>query len=1073
MNIKHLALLALLLPIGLTAQNPVLDSLRTEYEQARRDTDIVEYAVQYAIQLNGYNADSARLLCVQAGALAKRIEEPQSKVLCLRKVGLGFTKLGELDSALAYLHPALQEAETIDFKKGMGFTHNSLGSAYRSKDSLDLAMFHFKQALAIHREREDPNEQSADLSNIGLIYMDKGAYDEAIDYYKEALTIQEQLDNKFYQAIFHQNVAVCEQRRNNVEAAILAFERALELWEELDRLSMQAINLNAQSSLYRGMGEFSLALDRQQASLRIREILGDKKMTSRSLTGLGSTYVQLEEYPRSLEYYRRALQYAEAVDDLTQQALILNSLGRSLTLMGNYPAALDSLYRSKQLREQIGPERLLAYPLYNLGSVYEKMRQLDSADFYLQAALQISEQYQDTYIKTLCLTEMAKVERQEGTIARAIDLLEQARGISSPDNFVKDKMVVNQLLYELYKEQGNSREALFAYERFQSTEDSLFNKKNAQEVARLEADFQLEQEKQQLRYEQEQEVARQRASRRIILGALLGALLFILVISWSYWQKQKTNNKLRELNAEILSQKAQLEEMYRVKSRFFANISHELRTPLTLIIGPIQSILEESQLSDKGKKYLSLMQNNGQKLMKRINEILDLSKLDTQKLEVKEKPTQLLELVGMITSGYQSMAERKGIELQLDHYLPNDLEVLLDRDKFEKILANYLSNAVKYTPAKGKISVVVRENAEKLHLSVANTGPGLSARELPHLFDRFYQASNAENKGGTGIGLAICKELAELMQGRVWVESEPEQGSVFYLELPIKHVRGKLPPASQMEPGQRGMGDKAIASIAQLPPSASRTYGTILLVEDQADLRTYIAEILSEYRIIQAEDGEEALAILRADQGNLPSLILSDIMMPRLDGYALVDQLKTNANWQSIPVIVLTAKSAEEDKLKALRLGVDDYLTKPFYPQELKLRVHNLLQNARQRQAYLLEQEVSENDDTAGSLTIEQSWLQDLEVAAQSALDQGLDLSKSYLADQMLLSERHLLRRLKSLTGMTIKQYVLEVKLQRARRLLDNRTYATIAEVSYACGFNSPGYFSRIYEQHFGRRPGR
>lgn len=1068
MNIKSLLFLLLLLPFAGSAQNHLLDSLRTAYEQARQDTDIVQHAIQFAIQLNGYDADSAQLLCVQAGALARSITPPEAKVLGLRKVGLGFTKLGDLDSALAYLQPALRLAESIDFKKGLGFTHNSLGSTYRSKDSLDRAMYHFKQALALHREREDPNEQSADLSNIGLIYMDQGRYDQAIHYFQQALTIQDSLDNKYYQAIFNQNIAVCEQRRNRLEQSIPAYERALALWEDLDRLAMQAINLNAQSSVYREMGEFSLALERQQAALTIREILGDEKMMSRSFAGMGAIYTSLEEYAKSAEYYRRALKHAKAVDDLGQQALALNSLGRSLIFQQAYAPALDTLYLSRQLREKVGPERLLAYPLYNLGSVYEKMGQPDSASFYLQAAYQVAERYQNNYLMTLSLTDMAKVERRKGALNQAISLLDRARQLSPPDNYVKDKMVIDQLLYELYKEQGNSQEALLAYERFQATEDSLFNKKNAREIARLEANYQLEQERQQLAYQQEQEVAQQRASRRIIVWTLLGALLCILVISWSYWQKQRTNNKLRELNGEILSQKAQLEEMDRVKSRFFANISHELRTPLTLIIGPIQSLREENLLSDKGKTYLSLMQSNGQKLMKRINEILDLSKLDTQGMEVQEKATQLFELAGMLVNGYQAIAEREKIALSLDYRLPGELRVMLDRDKFEKILSNYLSNAVKYTPKEGRITVLMQDAAGKLRLSVANTGPGLPAHELPHLFDRFYQASNAENKGGTGIGLAICKELAELMQGRVWAESDPERGSSFYLELPLKNRTEELPisPEQDLPPAENG--GKALATFGQ-QPSASRTYGTVLLVEDEADLRTYISEVLSEYRIIQAEDGEEALAILRADQGNLPSLILSDIMMPRLDGYALVDQLKTNADWQSIPVIMLTAKSAEEDKLKALRLGVDDYLTKPFYPQELKLRVHNLLQNARQRQTYLSEHPPSE----AETLTVDQSWLRDLETAAQSALDQGLDLSKTYLADQMLLSDRHLLRRLKSLTGMTIKQYVLEVKLQRARRLLDHQTFSTIAEVAYACGFNSPGYFSRIYEQHFGRRPGR
>lgn len=1067
--------LVFLFPLGLLAQTPAIEDLRYVLNHAKGDSAIIEHSIDLAMHLVDFHPDSAHFLCVEGRKYASTIENPQTKVMALRKVGLGYLNLPQLDTALLLLVQAKRLAEEIGFERGLGFTLNSMGNVYRTKDEPELALKHFQKALEVHLKRRDLNEQSAALSNIGLIYMDKGEYAKASPYYKQGIAIQDTIGNKTYQALFWQNLGVCEKRQNKFKEAIAAFQEALDRWLALDNKEMQALVLGSIGDTYKDGGELTGALELHQQALNIRETIGNKKLIANSWQALGSLYNTMEDYPMALNYYYRALQFNEELGNETGQAGILNNIGRSLMFQGNYTLALTKLYEALHLSRDIGPERSLPYPLYNLGSTYEKMNRLDSAFYYLQEASLLADKYKSVYLQTLCFTDLGRVHRKRGEITEAIAILEQAYSLSPLETYLKEKLAVTELLYTIHKEQNNIAIALQFHERFKAVQDTLFNTENALEIARLEASYTFEQEKQQLEFEQSEEINRQKSSRHATAIALGVAVLLILAIGWYYIQKQRANTKLQHLNTEILQQKGELEQLNKVKSRFFANISHELRTPLTLIIGPIQNLLDEEQLSTQARVYLQLMDENGKKLLERINEILDLSKIDAHKLEVKETSVQLYSFLKTILPHYEALASQLQLQLHFNYQLPKDTQILVDQDKLEKILNNYLSNAVKYTNKEGQVTLSVSKNEDVLAFAISDTGQGIKAEEVPHIFDRFYQASNAENRGGTGIGLAICKELAELMGGRVLVESKQHQGSTFYLRLPLKKAFQTVHEPSKLTDQALVKKDYSKSTAAPVLHLMDKKTHTVLLVEDNPSLRTYIGEVLKDFNFLQATNGEEALELLQTNYSapkTLPSLILSDIMMPRMDGYTLLHHLKKDQRWQEVPVIMLTSRSAEEDKLKALRLGVDDYLTKPFSPRELQLRVGNLISNALRRRAF------QEKDTSKIAIefdlvpTADQRWLEKLESVAKTALEKQQQLSKSYLADQMALSERQLLRRLKSLTGLTIHQYVLEVKLQKARHLLENKTYPTSAEVAYACGFNSPGHFSRTFQKHYGKRPG-
>jgi len=561
----------------------------------------------------------------------------------------------------------------------------------------------------------------------------------------------------------------------------------------------------------------------------------------------------------------------------------------------------------------------------------------------------------------------------------------------------------------------------------------------------------------------------------ILLAFLMAASIATLVYIWRIQQLDQRRKELEILvekrTAKIEEQTKQLRALDEVKSRFFANISHELRTPLSLILAPLEQLYKEKSLSNPGATYLSLIEKNARTLLKRINELLDLSRMDANQLEIDQEPTKLYPFFKTLLASYESAIQLKGIQLRFSFQLEEHTQILLDRDKVEKILSNFISNALKFTPAGGTISCIVSRRADQLEIKVADTGIGIPTDELPKIFERFYQSPHTPQHEGTGIGLALCRELAEVLGGKVWAESilkgpneTGNSGSTFYLQLPL--IETFSPHARVQEagdaPSQSISSTDELSSIAQLRP-------TLLMVEDNPDLQQYVNMILGEsYQIKMAENGQVAWELLQ--NGPPPQLILSDIMMPIMDGIELLKRVKGEAQFRHIPMIMLTAQQRDEVKLEALRIGVDDYLTKPFRSAELRARVDNLLRN-RSMRAEAHTEEATDNQPLTTPLgAADLEWLQTLEqIIRDNITTKGYKLSDA--ASEMNLSYRRLQQKLKALTGLSPKQYQRSIRLARARLVLKNGTAQTVQEAMHEIGFDNYTHFSRLYQEEFGLKP--
>ncbi|MEL6832758.1 MAG: two-component regulator propeller domain-containing protein [Bacteroidota bacterium] len=583
----------------------------------------------------------------------------------------------------------------------------------------------------------------------------------------------------------------------------------------------------------------------------------------------------------------------------------------------------------------------------------------------------------------------------------------------------------------------------------------------------------------------------------VLVSGLL--LLFILAIyRWRVQTLEKQKLKLERVVIErtktIKKQTEELRQLDQVKSRFFANISHELRTPLTLILGPLKTVLESNKPQEIQSKLLKIAHENGKTLLELVNEILDLTKLESGKLALNEESVLLYPLLRRIFASFESYAESLGVDFTLDYQANENLQVELDTDKFQKIANNLLSNAFKFTPKNGKVAIVLKEEERHLRLTVEDTGRGIHPDDLPYVFDRFYQTQRpkAQAEGGTGIGLALCMEYAKLFDAQLKVDSTLGQGSTFTFEFPKKELLHHLPEEANLVINRKEVETLALSTRATIPSTnqilqtivdgeekgAVESRPHLLLVEDNPSLQDYLQLILKPYYHVQcAENGQAALTYLKGKTtDSLPSLIISDIMMPIMDGYQLLEQLKSSDAWRHIPVVMLTARAELADKLKALRIGVDDYLTKPFEEEELLARVANLLDNFKERKAWLEENaEVANGSSTpnppAPTLSVQDvEWLKDLEQVTKDYY-QDTTFNVERLTELLFLSRRQLQRRIKQLTGLSPRQYIQEARMLEARQLLENRSKSSIKAVSFSVGIQDVKYFSQQFKKRFGKLP--
>lgn len=572
--------------------------------------------------------------------------------------------------------------------------------------------------------------------------------------------------------------------------------------------------------------------------------------------------------------------------------------------------------------------------------------------------------------------------------------------------------------------------------------------------------------------------------------AVLCVLLFFTIRL--YWKTRRQQAQLKRQNVELEHQRdtekqlnLQLEEATQSKLMFFTNVSHDLRTPLTLIAEPVRQLSGASNLTDEQSSLIKLAQKNVRILQRLINQILDFRRYENGKASLHLVEVNIGALVADWTDAFHTVARKRHIKLSTDIDTDKDKTLAIDVEKIERVFFNLLSNAFKYTPDNGRINVGVAISDDKCEISVKDTGRGIAAEDLGNIFDRFYQVDKV-HPNGSGIGLSLAKAFVELHQGSISVESKPGEGSIFRVVIPVHHV------AEHAEKVESTITASDVAdelNSVELPPLENNRPDAdndekpvVLVIDDNEDILALVRSLLSEtYNVITADNGADGL---RLSARYVPDLIISDVMMPKMDGLECCHRIKEEVTTSHIPVLMLTACSMDEERAAGYESGADGYLSKPFNADVLKARVRNLIDN-RRRILNLSTPTIVSTDAAGVDAAAKEKPAPQPQISPSQKLDNEFyrkfleifsrnisdpEINVDALAAELGLGRSQFYRKIKALTNYSPVELIRKIRLEEARNML-LKTEKSVSEIAYAVGFSTPAYFTKCYREAYDETP--
>jgi signal transduction histidine kinase/DNA-binding response OmpR family regulator len=838
--------------------------------------------------------------------------------------------------------------------------------------------------------------------------------------------------------------------------------------------------LNSVGYSFHNLGKNDSALVYLMRAAEIKQKLGNMKDVSAAYANIGNIYSDLKAPEKAVEWLEKALTIRLSLPEGEKSAIITyNNISIAYHGVKDYDKAIAYAQKGYDLAVESGNNFFAGVIAGTIGVLWGKKGELDKAIEMSERAVEFLLAANRRSNTVFPYANLSETWWRKGDFDKALLANQKGYVIMEELKLMEPLEVYYENFARIYESQGNYQQALHWYRKFMILDDSLFKKENLETVATIEAKFEKEKTDAQLA-RQELDLARQTSQKKTILivGIVLVLGLLFLLQYLRYKQKQKQREVA--LLAQISATEAEkLKELDLIKSNFFANISHEFRTPLTLILSPIEQMASGTFTGD-AQKYFRIIIRNGKRLLELVNQLLDLSKLESGKLKLQLSPGDLGQFVGAIAGSFESLAVRK--EILFEVKIPRgDTRSYFDQDKLEKILVNLIANAFKFTSEGDSIVVEMVLEAGNARISVKDSGIGIPASQLPRLFERFTQSSPSDVQAGSGLGLALVKELVQLHKGEITVESEEGKGTHFQFMIPVNKAAFSHDEILTEE----GVPKEATPIYSEnIPPEperkkAQKTFSAglfapskkplLLLVEDNPDLRSYISEIMQEaYQVIEAKNGKEAVA--KAIE-TTPDLVITDVMMPEMDGIAFCKQLKTNEKTSHVPIIILTAKAEQANKYEGLEIGADDYMVKPFDAQELKMRAANLIRQRENLQQHFRRVLHSFTPEDVKVESMDDLFLQKIKEVIEAHLDDET-FSVPELGHEIGMSRSQLHRKLSALTGFSPSEVIRNMRLERARQLLEQKA-ATVAEISYLCGFSSPAYFIKCFKDYFGTTPGK
>lgn len=803
---------------------------------------------------------------------------------------------------------------------------------------------------------------------------------------------------------------------------------------------------------YHQQEKYADALKHYSKALNSYKKTKNIKGMSRMYLNIGGIYIGLSEFEKAKKYLLTAVPYinAEGVS-VSLKASTLNALYANLAEIYQLQGQNDSLaYYLQKGVEQIpyfaGKENFLystADAYYIATRHFIELAQYDSAKVYLDKMAP----YADYHAKYDLLKFDYCLKTQ-----RCPDLHDQFQEhltkLDSSFSFLKLKGAY-------YVQAGLYKEAFEVQKLINEQEVIQLGKEKANYTVYMDSQFESnKKEKKIALLEKENEL--KTTQTWLLFSALL---LSLAVAFFVYYQIKHLRKDLA--NKKIIEKQAQeLRRNFELKNQFFGNLSHELRTPLTLVHQPLKRLLKNNQLGVEDQQQLTIADDNVQQLMQLTNQILDLTKSEVGLLKTITYQFSLNQMLDYLHGQFQILADLQNIQLVFPTTVSSDTILRTDVEKLLTISRNLLSNAIKYSTKEDVVTLSYKLlDNNNLEITVQDTGQGIPEEELTQIFNRYYQSNtNSTLKGGVGIGLAICREYSKLLKGTITAKSRTNEGSIFILQFPIQ--LDATPPKMYEFPVMTNL---RVVNLPKLT-EADQAKDYILIVEDNLDLCHILQQTLEdEYELSFAHNGEEALQQIAIQR---PLLLMTDWMMPTMDGGALVKHLKGQEDLAYIPILMLTARTSMVDQLSMLRIGVDSYLTKPFEESSLQAHITQLLEFADNRVQLNL------GESKSGKLPVlkesDQRLLMQLEKFVLENVS-TFDFTIDKITAGLSVSQRTLQRKVRELIGLTINQYVKEIRFQEAKRMLIEKECTSVKAVAYSVGFKSEKHFSRGFKKRFGK----
>ncbi|MEM8566634.1 MAG: tetratricopeptide repeat protein [Bacteroidota bacterium] len=899
-------------------------------------------------------------------------------------------------------------------------------------------------------------EQAAKAYDImGVVLQNQGKFDTAFYYYSQALKIKQDLNEPKLLAESLNNFGVLNRKQGRYDSALQYYHRALEISLSIQDSLLIGNYFNNIGLVHENKEEYAQAVDFHIKSLKIREALDDKKGIAGSLNNIGIVYQRMDDHRQAIDYLAKSLEVKRDLGNKRLLASAFINLGVSYHGVGDYDKALLNIEQSLTLYQELGDVQSIASAYDNLSFIAQEKGDLSQAISYQQQSLKERKNLGKIDDIVLSHSHMSRLYRESNDYERAKYHAWESYELARNSGSVENLQISTLQLSNIYEVLGELDKALEYHKIYTRQKDSLLSVDMLKNVAEIKEKYESEKKeaeiaRQNLEVQRQNAVIKSHSTERVLL---IGIVASILLVSILLFMNYRTKLRARE---QLVEQNKVFE---RDRSRFFAGISHEFRTPLALITAPL-SELRSKYGNDRDTLWiLELIQRNSNRLLSLINQLLDLSKLEAGKLVLSVSKKDIISWSKLISASFESLATSREIQYKTQ-FPSSDFEIYFDEEKLEQVLINLLSNAFKYTVMNGEVRFLVSVSSQVVTFQVKNTGQKIPDTEKDKIFDRFYQSAT-DNKGeGTGIGLALVKEFSELHHGSVRVYDD-EDWTVFEVCVPADDTAytGDEKIESDVKAVTKLVDKQSEGTINTFQDTTlTEDKPLVLVVEDNDDLRNYISYQLSgEFVVEQAMNGLEGVQLAQS----IPDLIITDLMMPEMDGIELLQVLRSEAKTRHIPIIMLTAKAEKESKIQGLNEGADHYLNKPFDSDELITRVRSLIiQRHRIKDHYYKEFLTAPSADDI--VSVDDLFLKNAVKSLEKELDNH-EFSVDQFARELAMSRAQLHRKLKAIIGCSTSEFIRHYRIKKANEFLKSGK-GTVSEIAYSVGFNNLSYFTKSFK---------